>query len=157
MFGLKFTALLALLLIVLLLAGAEPALAQGGEETPEPPGGLPTSFGAFLTWLATAGAFSLFMSLILERVPNWAEWNSDLKSFISVAVAIGLALISHALVRWLPAGVVAELEPWYAVVFNAVTIWLGSQWAHNIFNRRESRTTDLAQALFRADERGASG
>lgn len=157
MFGLKFTALLALLVISLLLVAAPPALAQDGGSTPELPAEPPGSFAEFLTWLGTAGAFSLFMALILERVPNWAEWDSDLKSFISVAVAVGLALVSYMLVRWLPAGVVADLEPWYRVIFNAVVIWLGSQWAHNVINRRDSRTTDLARALFRADERGASG
>jgi hypothetical protein len=81
------------------------------------------------------------MALVLERVPGWETLSREVKSFISLVVAALLGVVSYALVRWVPAGVVAELEPYYQVILTAVTIWLGSQYAHWAVNQRKDRLT----------------
>lgn len=101
---------------------------------------MPTSLGEFFTWLGTAGAFATIMALVLERIPGWNDkLSSEVKSLLSLVVAALLGMASYALVRWVPAGVVAELEPYYQVILTAVTIWLGSQYAHWAVNQREDR------------------
>lgn len=115
---------------------------------------IPQSFAQFLTWLGTNGAFSTVIAIVLERWPGWATMKSDTKSFITLAVAILLGLASYALVRWVPAGVVNELEPWYQVIVGAVTIYLGSQYAHSTFKRRiaTARYKQLGSSASRSEQ-----
>lgn len=100
---------------------------------------MPENLGEFFTWLGTAGAFATIMALVLERVPNWDNLSSEAKSIVSLVVAALLGMASYALVRWVPAGVVEGLEPYYQVILSAVAVWLGSQYAHWGINQREDR------------------
>lgn len=91
---------------------------------------LPESLSAFLAWLPTMGAFMLVMTLGLERVPNWENWNSDLKSLIAAIVAVALGFLGKALTTWIPAGIVPSAAEVYTVLFNAMVIFAGSTYAH---------------------------
>lgn len=91
---------------------------------------MPENLGEFFTWIGSAGCFALVMSLVLERLPNWENLNSDLKTLLSAIVAILLGLLSAALVKWVPAGVQADLEPWFERIMAALIIWAGSQYFH---------------------------
>lgn len=95
---------------------------------------MPENFGSFLTWLGSGAAFAIFTALFLEKLPFWATLNSDVKAAVSMLAAVGLGFLSKALVQWVPAGVVTDLEPWYQVVIGAIVIWEGSQAAHTVLH-----------------------
>jgi hypothetical protein len=100
---------------------------------------LPATFGEFATWLATAGAFGFIMSLVVEWVPGWENANSNLKFFVTLALALGLGFASYALVTWVPAGIKESAEPYYQLIITAIGIWAASQGTHFLLIQRADR------------------
>lgn len=130
-----------ILFVVAIILIAPTSIAQAqGPEAPAPVVEIPQTLGEFFTWLGTATAFGVVMSLVLEKLPFWAGLNSGLKAVSTMLLAVGLGLLSHALVTYVPAGVVADAQPWYQAIVSGISIWLASQGFHSAVNQREKYT-----------------
>jgi len=110
---------------------------------------LPVSLSEFLAWLPTNAAFLLFIAVFLELIPGWANWNSNLKAALTLLLAIGLATLSAALVRWIPAGVPPTAEEVYSIIRNSLVLWLGSQYAHNALKQRLLKSETETKTTFK--------
>jgi hypothetical protein len=86
----------------------------------------------FLVWLATAGGAAATLSFILERIPQFQNLTSDLKSWINLSGTIILALAAYAVLTYVPKETLTLLAPWFQIVAACVTAWLASQVAHKI-------------------------
>ena len=103
---------------------------------------VPPTFAAFLTWIGTIEFFNIAGAPLLERLFVALKVdNSNIKALVSVLTAVGLALASAALVKWLPGGLVAGVDQWYQVIIGAVVGWLTMQGAHYQIDLRAKRIT----------------
>ncbi len=116
----------------------------------------PDTLGEFLTWLSTAGGFTAFMTLGLEHLwPNWDEYPKERKQFIALTVAILLGVVSAAFTTWFPNGIWPNAESLYRVVFNAVTIVVGSQFLHMVIKPKPDNVITVTSSTTTSGSSGS--
>jgi hypothetical protein len=88
---------------------------------------LPQDFGQFLTWIGSNAAIGMVISWLMA---NWAWFQlrpSGQKAVILYALAVGMGLVSHLAVTYIPAGIVTELQPYYSILLTSAVIVGGQQ------------------------------
>jgi len=86
----------------------------------------------FLTWVASSGGAAVLLAFVLERIPAFQALAGEVKSWLTLGLTIVLALGAYAILTYVPAGILAALAPWFAVVGAVVTTWLAAQGAHAV-------------------------
>lgn len=84
----------------------------------------------FLTWLASAAGAAAALSFVAERVPAFQQLSADLKGYVMLAGSILLALAAYAVLTFVPADQLAQLAPWFQVLYGVVAAWIANQVAH---------------------------
>lgn len=92
---------------------------------------LPPDLTKLAAFIGSATFASFIASEVLEYIPQFKALTSGKKSGIVLFVYVLLSLASYAMVRWVPATAVQDLQPVYSIVIGAVAAFLGGQWWHN--------------------------
>lgn len=94
---------------------------------------FPTDLAGFVLWLAGAAAPGVVISLVLERIAAFREWQSPWKSRVIVLVFVGLPFVSQglsALLASLPPETVKAVQDVLNLAFAGLAAWAASQYAH---------------------------
>ena len=102
----------------------------------------PITITQFFAWLVTASGAAAAASFILERIPAFQAWVSPYKSYIILVVMLGIGLIAYAAMTYMPADMLAQLEPWFKIVALIVGAWVSSQVAHTVDPKRIQAAED---------------
>lgn len=108
---------------------------------------MPQDLGSFFTWLGSDVAIGAVISLIFV---NWSWFNarsSGQKIALLTFVALFMGLASQALITYVPAGVVADLQPYYKAIVSAMVVLFGSQAWHQIVNNRKPDPVPLSATM----------
>jgi len=93
----------------------------------------------FIEWLKNPGAatliFGVLAALLLERVPQFKEWRSPIKSavvFIAfIAFPFLVKLAAWAVIQ-VPPDIVARVQEYLNLAMLGVAAWASSQGAHSV-------------------------
>lgn len=88
---------------------------------------IPGTFAEFLTFLGTAGAIGAVLSWIASNWKFFQDRSSQGKMLILFAIALVMGFASQFAVQYIPAGIVADAEPFYKTIINMAAIVLSSQ------------------------------
>lgn len=100
---------------------------------------LPATLGEFFTWFGSTLVIGSVISWVLQ---NWAwfkEQRSEVKVILLIVIAVGMGVLSQFAIKYVPAGVVEELQPYYQVVLTGVVIVLNALGFHWAIGKREER------------------
>lgn len=84
----------------------------------------------FLTWLASAAGATVALSFVAERIPAFQALAPEVKSYVMLGGSVALALVAYAVLAFVPAETLAQLAPWFQVVYGVVGAWIANQMAH---------------------------
>ena len=84
----------------------------------------------FLNWIIYSGGAMLVASKLLELFPAFAALESKVKWSINLAICMVLAIGAYALLVYLPADVIAVIDPWFKVISGLFMLYTGQQIVH---------------------------
>lgn len=87
----------------------------------------PQQLGEFLTWIGSNAAIGAVISWIMANWGWFQERTSGQKTLILYAVAVVMGVASKLAVTYVPAGIVDQLQPYYAVLLTSAIIVGGQQ------------------------------
>lgn len=93
---------------------------------------MPDNFGSFLTFIGSAGFIGFILSVLAENASWFGKLSSGQKIALLLVVSLICGFVSHFAVKYIPAGVVQELDEYYQVALNTVVIFLASKAYHAI-------------------------
>ena len=96
----------------------------------------------FLAWLTSAGGAAALLSFVLERIDAWHTLPSNTRSWLTLAGTVAVALLSYAILTYVPEYILDTLAPWFQITAACVTAWLASQAAHTIDPARLKNAAD---------------
>ena len=85
-----------------------------------------------MSWIVYSGGSILIMSWIADRIQAFANATKDAKQNIIIAGSVILAASFYAALTYVPATVLAQLEPWFRIVFGTVITYSGGQVVHTL-------------------------
>ena len=97
---------------------------------------VPSNLGEFFTFIGSASAIGFVLSLIAEQSRWFQSRNKQGKMATLLFIAMVMSLLSYSLVRFVPAGVVEQAQPYYQTIYSAVVIVLASQVWHRLVNKQ---------------------
>jgi hypothetical protein len=83
-----------------------------------------------MSWIVYSGGSILIMSWVADRIQAFANATRDAKQNIIIAGSVILALGFYAILSYVPATVLVQLEPWFRIVFGIVITYSGGQVVH---------------------------
>ena len=94
------------------------------------------SLNEVLIWIVNSGGGIVVVSWILQRIPAYANIiSAATKQYIFFGFALLINLIAFAVLRYVPASVLAELTVWFAVLYGTFfSIFVG-----NAFNKIDKK------------------
>lgn len=84
----------------------------------------------FLTWLGSAAGATAALSFIAERIPAFQSLTPQIKGYVMLGGSAALALIAYAVLTFVPPDQLAQLAPWFQVIYGVVAAWITNQVAH---------------------------
>lgn len=93
---------------------------------------LPATLAEFLTFLGTAGCIGAVLSFVAGNVKAFQGLSSQGKVFVLFLISLALGFLSHFAVSYIPAGVVADAEPYYKIVIQSFAILLAAKAYHSV-------------------------
>lgn len=84
----------------------------------------------FLTWLASAAGAAAALSFVAERIPAFTALAPDVKGYAMLIGSALLALAAYAVLAFVPAETLAQLAPWFQVIYGVAAAWIANQVAH---------------------------
>lgn len=84
----------------------------------------------FIIWLGTAAGSSAVLAFLFERWPYFQAQPAARKPWIVYFSTVALALASYAVIVYVPADIIAALQPWFAVIAGVTVPFVASQLAH---------------------------
>jgi len=84
----------------------------------------------FLTWLASAAGATVALSFVAERIPAFQQLTPEIKGYVMLGGSVALALAAYAVLALVPAELMAQLAPWFQIVYGVVAAWIANQVAH---------------------------
>lgn len=100
---------------------------------------------ATLTWLAGAGSAvvgAALVSWLAEHNSAFQAWSPDAKLGFQVAASVLIALAAFVIVRFVPPDTLAQLAPYWTIVFTSVVAALGNQLWHKVTKDKPRDTSD---------------
>lgn len=96
---------------------------------------FPTSLAQFFTFVGTAGAIGAVLSWIAGNWKFFQSRSAQGKMLILFVISLVMGFASHFAVKYIPAGIVTDAEPYYQIVINSIVILMASQVYHNIVDK----------------------
>lgn len=88
------------------------------------------SIPEFLTWLATSAGASGVAAFLLERLAAFQAQPAERKPWIVYGVSVVIALTAYAVQIYVPADVLAQLQPVFVILAGLTIPFIASQLAH---------------------------
>ena len=88
------------------------------------------SITEFITWLASSAGASAVAAFLLERLPAFKRLPTENKPWIVYAVSLALALAAYAIQTYVPADVLAQLQPIFVIIAGLTVPFVATQLAH---------------------------
>lgn len=85
----------------------------------------------FLTWLITSAGASAVASFLLERLAAFQAQPATRKPWIVYGASVVIALAAYAVQTYVPADVLAQLQPVFAILAGLTIPFVASQFAHS--------------------------
>jgi hypothetical protein len=92
---------------------------------------VPVTLAQFLTFLGTAGCIGAMLSWVASNWKFFQARSGQGKMAILFLISLIMGFASHFAVQYLPAGIVADAEPYYKIVLNTAAILLANQTYYN--------------------------
>jgi len=86
----------------------------------------------FMTWLSTGAGAAVAFSFLAELFPAWHELEADAKKFISAGGSVLVALIALVGLQYIPADVVASIDPFFKLVVGVLAVHFSGQLFHSV-------------------------
>jgi len=83
-----------------------------------------------LNWIVNSGGGILAASWALERIRGFQARAPDTKRLITIVVSVGISLAAYALMTYVPAAIMAQVNPWLTVAAGTVIVYSGGQVYH---------------------------
>jgi len=81
----------------------------------------------FLLWIANSGGSAMVVSWILELIPWYQKQEANIKKYIYAGLTAVVAILGYLGVTYLPAQLIADVTPYFAIVYGIFTsIFLGT-------------------------------
>lgn len=93
----------------------------------------------FLLWLASSGGAAATMSFVAERIPSFQNLPSQKRSLYILIGSVVIALVAYAVLRFVPAGTLDQLSPFFAIIYSIAGTWVASQVAHKLDPARDAQ------------------
>lgn len=84
----------------------------------------------FLTWLGSASGATAALSFVAERLPAFKALSPTAKSYTMLIGSVAIAGVAYAVLTYTPPEVLAQMVPWFQVVYGVVAAWIANQFAH---------------------------
>jgi len=135
----KLSLVVGLLLALVVLSACGPEM-----QAEVPPLTDPTDFQGVLVWLASGGA-GAFIAVWIEKQKWFQAIASHYKPVVVLGCIIVVALIPRVLLDFVPAGVWAAVQPYFATIVTAVLVGYPlSQLFHEVINRQAANRKAFA-------------
>ncbi len=118
---------------------------------------VPSNLGEFFTFIGSATAIGFVLSLAAENWLFFQSRNTQGKMAILLFIAIVMSLVSYSLMRFVPAGIVEQAQPYYQTIYSAVVIVLASQVWHRLVNKQTDKDVPSTSPAPGQDKTPASG
>lgn len=129
--ALRMKILMAMVMVSLLILLIVPTvLAAPGKQTE------PVTLDNFLLWLIAGGSV-VAVSWILEQVAWFQSLPSKTKQLVQYGASIAVGLAALAIQLYVPADVLDQLEPFFAVIASTFGMVFLNQIAHKVDNNRK--------------------
>lgn len=108
---------------------------------------VPTTLGEFFTFVGSSAAIGFVLSWIAGNWGFFQRATSQGKAAILVFISLLMGLGSFALVRFVPAGVIEQAQPYYQVIISSITILIASQAWHKWIDPADKTADTAAKTL----------
>jgi hypothetical protein len=88
------------------------------------------SVSELLNWIVNSGGGILVASWALERIRGFQAQPPDNKRLITIAVSVGISLAAYAIMTYVPAVIMSQVNPWLTVAAGTVIVYSGGQVYH---------------------------
>jgi uncharacterized membrane-anchored protein len=83
-----------------------------------------------LSWVIYSGGAILAASWILERIRGFQAQTPENKRLIAMAVSVAIAVAAYAVLTYVPAQILVQLDPWLTVTLGTIILYSGGQIYH---------------------------
>lgn len=94
---------------------------------------FPTELTQFALWLISGGATGVIVSLLLERIPQFKNWKSPLKTTVTLGLFMAIPFFGKV-VLWaittLDPATLKTIQDTLTLAFSGLVAWGASQFAH---------------------------
>lgn len=84
----------------------------------------------FILWLTTSAGTSAVLSFLFERWAYFQAQSAKLKPWIMYGASLAVALAAYAVIVFVPADVIATLQPWFLIAAGVTVPFVATQIAH---------------------------
>lgn len=84
----------------------------------------------FLTWLATSGGAAVALAFVTERLSAFQKLTPQNKQLVHFIGPIAISLVAYAVLTYVPPEVLAQIAPWFQIVYVAAGSWIAGQIGH---------------------------
>ena len=84
----------------------------------------------FLNWIIYSGGALLIASWVLDKIPKFAVLIPGTKRLINLAVSVVLAGGCYAVITYVPAPLLAALDPYIKIIAGLIAVYTGQQVVH---------------------------
>lgn len=90
------------------------------------------SISELLSWIIYSGGAILAASWVLERIRGFQAQSPENKRWIAMATSVAIALAAYAILTYVPAQILAQIDPWLIVVWGTIILYSGGQVYHKV-------------------------
>jgi len=88
------------------------------------------SLSAFLAWLGTGAGAVVAFSFLVEYIPAWHTLEEGSKKFLGAAGSALIALLAFLGLQYIPADVIASVDPYFKIIVGALAMYFSGQLFH---------------------------
>ena len=97
------------------------------------------SITEFLIWLSSSAGATTALSFVAERLPAFQALSASARSYTMLIGSVAIAGAAYAVLTYTPPEVLAQLVPWFQVVYGVVAAWIANQFAHKADPQNKSK------------------
>lgn len=90
------------------------------------------SISELLSWIIYSGGAILAASWLLERISGFQAQSPENKRWIAMAASVAIALAAYAILTYVPAQILAQINPWLTVAAGTIVLYSGGQIYHKL-------------------------
>jgi len=108
---------------------------------------LPATFGEFLTWFGSSAVIGALISWVAAHWPWFKGQSGAVKVAVLLLISTIMGLVSFLAIKYVPAGVIEDVQPYYQIALNSVVIVLAAQGYDFLVNKAADRRPIIIEGL----------